>query len=248
VLVVASSGATLDLARRFAQRWEQTHPGLRAHVPPSVGTSGAVRAVADGVAQVGLAGRALLDHERGRPVVAHLVALCPVAFVSSGPREVTHVTPADLTRWFGDPDARWPDGRRVVPLLRERTDSGRMLLREAYPEVFAAMERAQRRRAPVLLTDQQMRDSLVSVDGGVGMLDVSIVRLERLPLTVLRIDGVEPTADNVLRGRYRLVRRVHVVVHRDGAPVAQSFVDTVLSAEVDDVLERAGCVRPLPPR
>jgi phosphate transport system substrate-binding protein len=55
---------------------------------------------------------------------------------------------------------------------------------------------------------------------------------------------VEPTAENVLAGKYTLARPFLFVTRGAPSPEAQGFIDFVLSPEGQKTLEAEGLIRP----
>ena len=247
-LLVGGSGSALALMRTFVRRYRAEHPGARITIPESIGTRGAVRAVADGVVGIGLGSRPLTAHELGMGLTVTPLAGSIVAFVAHRDVPTRSLTMAQLVAIYRGETTTWSDGTPLVPLLREEGDSSNQVVRKSLPDLFAAMQDARRDgRGVVCLTDQEMRDTLLSVEGAVGLLDVGIVRLERLPLEPMLLDGVEPTREQALAGRYPLVKELFLITR--GGPDgpgedAQRLIDFALSSANEDLVESGGYLRP----
>jgi phosphate transport system substrate-binding protein len=183
--VIAGSGSNITPMRALLRAWR---PGEDVQLPESLGTGGAVAALVDGAIDIGLASRPLSEAERATGVKEHPLARSPIGLLRQMRRAGSGLTLEDLIATLDGEPRAWADGTPVTPLLREKGDSGARVVAAAFPALGAAMERArQARRWPVLWTDQEMADALVSVDGAVGFLDLGIVRLDRLPLSEVRI-------------------------------------------------------------
>jgi phosphate transport system substrate-binding protein len=85
VVRVTGTGTALGAMRRLAAAFEQASPGHAVQILPSLGSSGAVKAVVDGAIDLALAGRALKPDERSAGVVALPYARTPFVF-AAGPR------------------------------------------------------------------------------------------------------------------------------------------------------------------
>src|SRR5687768_2980829 len=64
-IALAGSGGNLPLTRALAEAFEARTPGARLVVQESIGSTGGVRAVAEGAIDVGLVSRSLRAAERG---------------------------------------------------------------------------------------------------------------------------------------------------------------------------------------
>lgn len=58
----------------------------------------------------------------------------------------------------------------------------------------------------------------------------------------LKIDGIEPTMDNVKNGRYDISRPFNIVVKPNLSPEASDFISFIMSAEGQEVVRKNGCV------
>ncbi len=244
-LLAAGSGANLALVRAIAARYEAANPGERVVVPESIGSSGAIKAVRAGAIDLGLISRPLSDAERALGLVE--IPLARVAFAPTVRAEVPlrGLSRDELAALFsGRPPPGWPEGLPLAPQLREARDTGSTIVVERLPQVGQAIEEARRGdRWLTRYSDQELRDSLLVVDGAVGFLDAASARLERLPLRSLAIDGVEPTAEQVRAGRFPVVRRLGFVSLGAPAGAAARFVAFARSEAVADLFALGELVR-----
>jgi len=63
-LVFAGSGGNLALTRVLVEAYAKVRPEIKIDVPASIGSSGAIRAAAEGAMSVGLIARPLKDEEQ----------------------------------------------------------------------------------------------------------------------------------------------------------------------------------------
>jgi phosphate transport system substrate-binding protein len=250
-VVVAGSGSALPIAAAMAQAYTEAIPSARFWVPESIGTSGAIRALKDGVIDVGLATRPLNDKERAGGLRVTTVARSVLAIVLHPSVGVRSLSTAELEALYRGERTRWPNGAEVTLLVREPGDSGDRVLSIHRPGLLAAMlEARESGRAIELHTDQEMRDALLAIEGAVGVLDLAVVRLEELPLQPIELDGVSATPDAAVRGDYPLVRELSLVTRVPEPPGTtlrpeiEAFVDFWRSEPGRAVLKRAGYILP----
>lgn len=58
----------------------------------------------------------------------------------------------------------------------------------------------------------------------------------------LKIDGVKPTTDEIKSGNYKISRPFNIVTKANISPVAQDFINYILSDEGKNVIEKAGYI------
>jgi phosphate transport system substrate-binding protein len=243
-LVIAGSGSNVAPVRVIAKRYRRAR-AVEVRVPESIGTGGALRALADGAIDVGLASRPLSAPERAAGLVESPLARIPVAAVVHPEVSVSGLTLAELTAIYRGERDRWPDGTPIVPLLREPGDSGNALIARAWPALWAAMDAASREgRFTTCYTDQEMADTLAGTNGAIGFLDIGTLRIMRPRLRPLAIDGVPPTPLRAEAGSYPLVKTLTFVTVGPPAGAAEGFVHFATSPETREILAGWGYMPP----
>lgn len=243
-LVFAGSGSSLSSIRLLVAAFTKSLPDVRIQVPASIGSTGAVRAAADGAVSAGLISRPLRGPERqlGLTVVPYASTAVVIGVHPGVPDE--DITGAELVQVYRGTRTRWRDGREILVLTREPGDSAIEVLeqevsgfRDAYVESQAA------RRWMVVFTDQEMNARLAATPSALGLSDAGAIATERLAIKALRFDGVAPTAENVRAGRYRLVKTLAVVFGEDRLPAgARRFLEFLRSREARRLLTEHGYV------
>jgi phosphate transport system substrate-binding protein len=241
VLRVTGTGTALGTMRRLAPAFEKANPGHELRVLPSLGSTGALRAVADGAIDVALSGRALKPEERAPGLLALPYARTPFV-LAAGPRVgVSGVTAGEAARIYRGALATWPNGERVRLVLRPRSDVDTVLIASVSAELAAAMDVALAREGMlVAATNQDCHAILVRTPGAVGPSSLTQIVTEDPALTPLAWDGVEPTLDNLAAGRYPLAKTLHLVVRAPPSPAVRRFLAFLGSAEARAILEQTG--------
>jgi phosphate transport system substrate-binding protein len=245
-VIVAGSGSNLAATHALADAYKQRNPGMDVQVPPSIGTTGGVRAVADGSISVGLASRPLTESERelGLSVVPYARTAIVLGAHPSGADE--GITTSDLVEIYAGRKTKWSDGRDIVVLTRQPNDSSIEVLQATIPgfkQVY--LESQQSKRWATMFTDRDMDLALMRTPYSIGLVDMGAISAGHLAIKPLKINGVAPTAAEVRAGRYTLVKALSFVVDpRKKSPDAQRFIDFSLSKEGATVLATIGYLPP----
>ena len=239
-LIVAGSGTNLALARELGRAFSATKKNAHVHVPGSIGTAGAVQALADGAIDLGLASRRLTEEEsEGLRTVP--LARVPLAVVVHERTPVFKMTSATLLALLQGERTAWPDGTPALVLLREPGDSGNRLLRAKLPGIGPALDAALAAgRWPVCTTDQEVRDALLTLEGAVGFLDSGTIAVEGLPLRPLPLNGHAPSEGR----RYPLLKPLSLLVPETPTALATAFVLWVTSPAAVESFYKGGYVPP----
>lgn len=213
-LMVGGTGAALGLMEALGEGWAGgSGGGAGVRVPASLGSGGGLRALRDGVLDVAVVGRPLTGQERGWGLESVVVARTPVVFVS---RYGAELGVSGLEQAYGARASEWPDGRPMVTLGREASDTA---LGEI-GRVYGPLGRAIREGAAVVsYTDQQMLEAIERVEGAVGFVDLGALRLSGGSARAMRLEGVAPGSP-----AYPLWREVRLAWRPGGSAVAEAFV------------------------
>ncbi len=246
-LLLAGSGANLALVRAAVARFAQDQPELRIDVPPSIGTGGALRAVLDGVVDLGLTSRPLKPEELARGLVYTPLARVPVVLAAGPGVPEGGLEPQELRDLLLGPPTRWRNGLERIVLLREPGDSSNRVLRQLLPGFGAALERSHAAaRWRVCTTDQEMAVALAETPGAVGLIDLGTLRLDPAAAGVrpLRLGSYDPPLGALGEADYPFMKELGFASLGPPAGLAAQFLDFVASPSIDDLLARGGYRRP----
>lgn len=222
-LRLAGTGSATELLRRLGEAFK-ADSGMEVEVVPSLGSSGSISALADGVIDLAVSGRALKPQESARGLTVVLTARTPFVLATSHP-DPNGLSLADVVDAFQSERAAWKDGRPIRVILRPRAESDTALMGELFPSVAAAMEKARRRPdIPVAATDQDNADMAERTPGSLVASTLTQLELEKRNLRLIAIEGVAPTFDNFERGTYRYAKPLHFIVPARPSPAVERFI------------------------
>jgi ABC-type phosphate transport system substrate-binding protein len=108
-----------------------------------------------------------------------------------------------------------------------------------FQEAFAESHRA--KRWVTLHTDQEMNQALDKTPYAIGLSTLGTIAAERLTIQPLKLNGIIPSDENVLGGRYPLISSVAFVFREDQLPPeAKAFMAFVFSQEGEALLRANG--------
>ncbi len=236
-LNVVGSTSIQPFAELLGEEYSKQHADQVVDVQGGGSTAG-LQAVATGLAHIGMCSRSLKEDET-REFTPIVIARDGLAIVVNPRNPVKGLTGQQLRDLFRGQIKNWKevggnDGP-VRPITREE-GSG---TRESF--VNLVMGKARISRAALVQESNGAVKELVRGDpAAIGYMSLGLVGGE---LKTLPIDGQEPTAENVLAGRYKLARPFLFVTKGAPTPQAQKFIDFVLSAEGQKTLEGEGLTR-----
>jgi phosphate transport system substrate-binding protein len=241
-LIFAGSGANLPIMRLLAKAFEQHHPNIKIEVPASIGSTGGIRAAADNAIAAGLISRALRDDEKGLGLTVLPYARTALVIGAHASVADNEITFADFIKIYQGVKTRWQDGQEIIVLTRQSDDSMIGLLEReisGFKAVYAESQRA--KRWTTLYSDREMNQALTRMPYAVGLSDTGTITAEQLPIKVLGVNGVLPTADTIRAGSYPLVlTHAFVFLPQKLSAEAKAFLDFVRSPEGERLLQTNG--------
>jgi phosphate transport system substrate-binding protein len=239
-LLLAGSGSNVPLTRQLADACSRADPSLHIDVDEGMGSTGGLRALADGEIDLALVSRPLRDAERKLGLTVLPYARAPVA-VATHPDVVDEpLTREEIVQIFQGVRARWSDGRVVVPVQRESGDSSHAAVGKRLPAFAVADDLARRdQRWLVAYHDRSMHETLLATPGSVGLVDASAVRAGGWPLRLLKVDGAAPTGAAVAAGKYPFWKDLLFVSSGRPTGAVARFLACVASPVGEAVIRKA---------
>lgn len=235
-LNLMGSTSVQPFAGEVAQAYEQKHPDIRVNVEGGGSTAG-IEAIRNGLAQIGTCSRDLKPEEAAEftPIV---IARDGIAIIVHPSNAVKGLTKEQIRKVFAGGIANWSEvgGPDLVvrPITREE-GSG---TRETFMHLVMGGESVVG-KAIVQESNGTVRELVRNDPAAVGYISMDLVNET---VKALDVDGVTPSAQAVLDGKYTFARPFLFVVKGAPSPEAQAFIDFVLSPEGQKVLTDAGLI------
>jgi phosphate transport system substrate-binding protein len=213
--------------------------GVKVEVVPSLGSTGAIRALTDGVIDVAVPARPLKADEFATGL-RQVAVLCTAFVIATSHSSPNGLKGADLAGIFKAENPTWADGTPIRIILRPQSDTDTALLGQLFTGMGEALEAARRRpEMPTAATDQDNAAMAERTAGSLVGTTLSQLKTEHRNLHVVPLDGVEPTLANFESGAYRFAKKLYFIVRRDSAAEAQRFVDFLQSPQGVKALREA---------
>jgi len=234
-LVVAGSTSVQPFADHWAERYMHEYPGRVVNVQGG-GSSAGIQAARDGAADIGTSSRELRPEEKDLlEIIVARDGLAVVVHPRNGVEglsleQVRNIFVGNITDW-----ATVGGTRGEITVVTREEGSG---TRGAFQEMVMKADRISR-RAIVQDSNGTVREIVASAPLSIGYISLGLVD-DRVK--AVRIDGVEPSFENIEKKKYRLVRPFLFVTNGIPSPAAQAFIDFVLSRPVQEMVRSDGLI------
>lgn len=235
-LVLTGSSTVAPLAAEIAKRYESQHPGIRVDVQ----TGGSSRGIADarrGLAQIGMASRALKAEESD--LVAHTIARDGICIITHKDNPVPNLTDEQVIGIFQGQITNWHEvGGLDKPITVVNKAAGRSTL-ELFLEYYKL--KAEMIKADVIIGDNaQGIKTVAGNEAAIGYVSIGAAEYEAsagVPIRLHPVSGITASIKEVQDGSFPLSRPLNLVTSGPISPLAQSFIQFAQSSEVNDLIE-----------
>ena len=233
------TGAATEMLRHVGAAFSAATE-IQVDIIPSLGSSGALRALQEGALDVAVSARPLRPEEKASGLVA-AEAIRTAFCLATSQRDPNGLKSTEVAEIFASNEAAWRDGTPIRIILRPKSESDTKLLGDLFPGMAAAIEQArQRTDVPIAATDQDNADFAERVRGSLIGASLTQLKMEKRSLRTIAIDGVEPTMENFESGRYPYTKTMYVVLPAKAAPAAMRFVAYLRSSAGRVLLQETG--------
>ncbi|GIW72049.1 MAG: phosphate ABC transporter substrate-binding protein [Planctomycetota bacterium] len=241
-LVATGSSTLAPLMAEIGKRFEAHHPGVRVDVQAG-GSSRGVQDVLAGMAGLGLVSRPLLGAEAAQ-LRAFALARDGIALIAHATNPLPGLSTPQVRAIFRGQLTRWEQlGGRPGPITVVSKAAGRGTLL-VFLEHFGLQ--AAEIRAQALVGDNEHGVKTVAANpGAIGYVSIGTAAADvrrGVPIKLLALDGVVPSAEQIAAGRYPLVRPLLLVTRGEPGGLVRELLDFARAEGVDDLVRTQGFV------
>lgn len=246
---ISGTGTGIGVLKILGQRFEKENPAFHVQVLPSIGSTGGIRAVADGKLQIACSSRPLRPEETALGVREQPFARTPLVFAVQTGNPIEAMELHEIIGMYEGRVTHWPTGAPVRVVLRPRSDTAHALICGISKEMAVAVEKGLARPGAILaMTDQDGADQLEKSSGSLGTTALGLMKSESRKLKALAFNGIRPDLDAFARGTYPFSIPLSLVLPREGvSPGVERFLRFLRSRTALEILRNNGFLPPPPP-
>ena len=199
---VTMNGSTSmeKFANALDEAFMAKYPGIQATVQ-FTGSGAGIEAVANGTVDIGNSSRALKDEEKAKGLVENVVAIDGIAVVVDKANPVEDITKDQLAQVYSGQITNWKDlggsDQQIVVIGREASSG----TRGAFEELLKLEDKC--KYAQEIDSTGAVMAKVAATPGAIGYVSLDVIDDT---VHTLKIDGVEPTEENIKAGTYFLSR------------------------------------------
>lgn len=233
---VVGSTSVQPFAEMLAEEFHRRNPGLRAEVL-GLGSTAGLQAARDGTADIGTCSRELSAKEEPDFLPPIVIARDGLALIVHHTNNIDNLTIQQVRDLFTGKTRNWkelggPDA--PVRLITREEGSG---TREAFVKLIMGKDHIAT-NALTYESNGAVRELVNNDPCAIGYMSLGMVKDANVK--PLKINGVEPSAQAVRDGTYRLSRPFLFVMKHEPSAAAKAFIDFVMSPAGQTMLQEEG--------
>lgn len=235
-LVLTGSSTIAPLAAEIGKRFEKLNSGVRVDVQ-SGGSSRGVNDARNGLADIGMASRALKAEEND--LKSFTIALDGIGVILHKDNPVKMLTDQQVIDIYTGKITNWKEvGGKDARITVVNKAEGRSTL-----ELFLhhyKLKNSDIKPQVVIGDNQQGIKTVAGNPGAIGYVSVGTAEFEAgngAPIKLLPMDGVAATVENVRNSSFPLSRPLNLVTKTAPQGLAKRFIDFASSKAVYDIVE-----------
>ena len=235
-MCIAGSTSVQPFAEKLAEIYLRDNPQMRIDVQGG-GSSAGIFAAEHGAADLGASSRELTEQEKQLQEIP--IAYDGIAVVVNKQNPLANLSLKQVRQIFQGEITDW-DQFHLTPhpihIITREEGSG---TRNAFEEMVMGKHAEITSDALVQDSNGSVRELVADDPNAIGYISMGLVDAR---VKALAVDGVTPTRENVKNRSYRLVRRFLLVARQIKPGTCQDFINFILSAQGQSLLESEGLV------
>jgi len=240
-IIAAGSTAMQPLVEEAANQFMAKNPGIQVQVQGG-GSGTGLKLVSDGTVQIGnsdVPAENKLDKEKAKELIPHKVCVVGFAVIVNPAVKVDNLTKDQLIGIFTGKITNWKevggDDLKIVVINRP-AGSGTRATFTKY-----ALDGREETQGMALTQDSSgtVKKAVADTPGAISYIALSYVDSS---VKVVKLDGVEPSKENIVEGKYPVWSYEYMYTKGEAAGVVKTFIDYMLGDEVKPIIEKLGYI------
>jgi len=239
-ITISGSTSVGPLMEKESERFEQLNPQVNVQIN-QLGSSAGIKDAINGTVEIGMSSRDLKNEEKSHGLVEAEIAIDGMAIITSKDNKIDSLKLSQIRDIYTGKIRNWKDvGGKDSEIVVVSTEEG-----SGTRDVFQKI---------VGYTSEELINNAIIGDGSGNIKTtvagnnhaIGFISFEYLDNSVnkVKIDGIEPNAENVKYNKYKLARTFLLVYKEEYLKEnGNKLIDFVLSEEGQNIVEENGLIR-----
>lgn len=241
-ITIAGSTTIMPLSEKWAKTFKNK-TGINVNVHGG-GSTGGINAAKIGTADIGASSRELNENEKGQ-LKEIVIGKDALAIIVNKSNRVNDITLDQARSIFIRRIKNWSElggkNKPIQVINRESGSGTRDLFEDIVMQIM--LKDKTRKTVPMSLdsivsnSNAEVKESVKLIPNSIGYISIGYIDDS---VKVLNVDSISPTQENILSGRYQLVRKLYYLVKDDKDSKVRQFLDYILSKEGQSLIMQEG--------
>jgi phosphate transport system substrate-binding protein len=236
-ITIGGASGMIPIAQELAKAFGTKTKGDTVEIEAPTSSPAGIKSLQQGKLDIALSSRTLTGEETAQGLQLKEFARVRVVLAVNKSVPVKNITSEQVCGIYAGRIKNWREvggpERPLFPLTRPSSETDPQILR-ANIECFKNLKEAE--TVLIMMRAADMAQALATKEGTFGYTTMIEVGKSEGRIVPLSLNGVEPSRENVAKGTYKLIRNFFFVLPAKPKPLAQSFVDFVLSADGEKII------------
>ena len=232
-ITIAGSTTIMPISEKLAKTFKGK-TGINVNVHGG-GSTGGIKAARIGTADIGASSRELTEKEK-ESLKKIVIGKDALALIVNKSNPLNSVTSQELREIFARKIKKWSEIRgadKPIQIVNRESGSGTRGLFE-YIIMQITLQDKTKKLVPMSLSsvvnnsNAEVKETVKLIPNSIGYVSIGYIDDS---VKVLSIDSVLPTQENLLNGKYKLVRNLYYLIKDDQNEKIKRFLQYVLSPE-----------------
>ena len=240
-LTLTGSSTIAPLAAEIGKRFEQKHPGVRVDVQ-SGGSSRGIADARQGLADIGMASRALKEEEKD--LFGFAIARDGVCVILHKDNPVNSLTDEQVVAIYTGKVTNWKDvGGKDAPITVVNKAEGRSTL-ELFTHYFK-LKNADIKASVVIGDNEQGIKTIAGNPNAIGYVSIGTAEFDAktgVLIKLLPVGGIAASLVNVKNGTFPISRPLTLVTKTPPQGLVKEFIEFAKSQDAEDIVKEQNFV------
>ena len=233
-VTISISGSTSvgPLMEKIQEKYEADNNNVTLEIQQN-GSGAGIKDVIGGVSEIGMSSRELKDEEKGQ-VEGTTIAYDGIALLVNPNNSVKNITLEEVKKIYTGEITNWKDlGGEDKPIVVVSREEGSGT-RDAFQEIVGYESEELTKDATISDGSGAVKTTVAGNENAIGFASFEYIDNT---VSALSVDNVEPTAENVKAGEYKISRPFLLVTKEDTLTEnGKALIDFVLSSEGQQIV------------
>lgn len=240
-ITLAGSTSMEKLCEAMSESFMEAYPNVTV-TAEYTGSGAGLESLAAKSVDIGNASRNLKDEEKSSGAVENVVAIDGIAVITDKDNKATKLSKEDLTKIYTGEITNWSElggADEAIVVIGREAGSG---TRDAFEELLEVADEC--KYAQELDSTGAVLAKVTATPGAIGYVSLDVVDDT---VATVALDGVEPTEENILAGKYLLSRPFVMATNgeiSEQSELVQAWFDYIKSDAGQKVIKSVGLIIP----